>query len=132
MIRKLKKNLSSNGNVDLIRGDAEVIADECSLRYEKFDLIISNATVQWFNTPQKTLKYYKSILSDTGILVFSTFGPDTFYELRESFYIAEKRLNLPHKDHVLSFMSAQDWKKLTGGNRERHFCIERRPSFRNI
>ncbi len=51
---------------------------------EKFDFISSNATFQWFENLEKTLKRLKKILNKDGLISFSIFGPLTFYELDES------------------------------------------------
>lgn len=50
----------------------------------KFDLISSNATFQWFQGLDKDLKRYQQLLKKAGLILFSTFGPLTFYELHEA------------------------------------------------
>ena len=121
MIERLKHSIPNNSNVDFIVGDAEVLVNDSFIRSRKFDLIISNATVQWFNHPQNTAKRYQSLLSNTGILAFSTFGPDTFCELRHAFRQAERRLRTSPMNHVLSFVSPEDWRILGA-------CVQRRNS----
>lgn len=49
-----------------------------------YDLIISNATFQWFNHLETTSKTLYDGLSEDGLLLFSTFGERTFTELHES------------------------------------------------
>ena len=51
---------------------------------EKFDLITSNATIQWFENIEKPLEIYKQMLTENGCIIFSVFGPKTFCELGES------------------------------------------------
>ena len=51
---------------------------------EKFDLISSNATFQWFEDLEKSLSGYKEALKGGGTILFSTFGPLTFCELDNS------------------------------------------------
>ncbi len=46
-----------------------------------FDLIVSNATFQWFSRPEKALETYRRLLPPGGILAFTTFGPQTMREL---------------------------------------------------
>ena len=48
---------------------------------EKFDLITSNACFHWFDDLENALRQYKRHLQDNGLIVFTLFGPDTFYEL---------------------------------------------------
>lgn len=52
---------------------------------DTYDLIISNATFQWFNTPLETLNKLKSCLNSNGQLIFSTFGNETFKELHATY-----------------------------------------------
>ena len=108
MIQKAKQNLKTTANVIFVQGDAESLADGHNFSV-KFDLIVSNATFQWFSTPGPTLKKYQSLLAPKGILSFSTFGTRMFYELRQSFQKAEKILGIPSASHTLSFYDAEDW-----------------------
>ena len=49
---------------------------------KKYDLIISNASVQWVEDMESFLKNIKNLLSDNGIFIFSTFGKNNFKELK--------------------------------------------------
>ncbi len=60
-----------------------------------YDLIIANATFQWFTRPGETLAAYYRSLAPGGVLAFSTLGPQTFQELAESLDRAARSLNLP-------------------------------------
>lgn len=51
---------------------------------EKFDLIISNASLQWVDDFEKVVKALQSRLNRHGELVFSTFGKENF---REIYYV---------------------------------------------
>ena len=76
-------------------GVSWLVADgETSLR-GSFDLIIANATFQWFTRPGETLAAYYRSLAPGGVLAFSTLGPQTFQELAESLDRAARGLNLP-------------------------------------
>jgi malonyl-CoA O-methyltransferase len=48
-----------------------------------YDLIVSNATIQWFDDPAGTLAGLASALRPAGRMLHSTFGPATFRELRQ-------------------------------------------------
>lgn len=89
-------------------------AEEMSLR-EKYDLIASNASLQWFNRTPLTLKKLYSALTDNGTLCFSTFGRLTFSELHQSFGRAVRNLGLK-KDTApgQSFYSLEELKKMCG------------------
>jgi malonyl-ACP O-methyltransferase BioC len=47
----------------------------------KFDLVSSNAAFQWFEDLGKTLRIYRELLKEGGVITFSIFGPLTYYEL---------------------------------------------------
>jgi malonyl-CoA O-methyltransferase len=76
-------------------GVAWLVADgETPLRGE-YDLIIANATFQWFTRPGETVTAYYRNLTAGGVLAFSTLGPQTFRELAEALDQAARSLNLP-------------------------------------
>lgn len=51
---------------------------------EKFDMVSSNVSFQWFENLEESLAKYKKMLVKDGIILFSTFGPRTFWELHKS------------------------------------------------
>jgi malonyl-CoA O-methyltransferase len=67
-------------NVQFICADIE----EMELN-RKYDLVISNATFQWFNQIEETTRRLYTSLKPNGILCFSTFGENTFHELHSSY-----------------------------------------------
>jgi malonyl-CoA O-methyltransferase len=46
------------------------------------DMVWSNLALQWVNEPQRTFAEMRRVLAPGGLLMFSTFGPDTLKELR--------------------------------------------------
>jgi malonyl-CoA O-methyltransferase len=60
-----------------------------------YDLIIANATFQWFTRPDETLAAYHQSLLPGGVLAFSTLGPGTFQELAGALAQAARSLGLP-------------------------------------
>ena len=64
----------------LLSGDAEKLP----LADQSVDMVYSNLTIQWVNNLQHTLSEFKRVLKPGGMLLFSTFGPDTLKELRHS------------------------------------------------
>ncbi len=71
-----------------------LVADgEAPIRGE-YDLIIANATFQWFTRPGETLAALYRNLAPGGVLAFSTLGPRTFQELAAALDQAARRLNL--------------------------------------
>ncbi|WP_432663574.1 malonyl-ACP O-methyltransferase BioC [Wukongibacter baidiensis] len=79
MIEYVNSTIDSD-NVRLFCGDIEDMILE-----EKYDLIISNATFQWFNDFDRTLDKLVKQLNQNGVLSFSTFGKGTFSELHQTF-----------------------------------------------
>ncbi len=75
----------------------------------KYDLIVSNATFQWFENGPLALSQYATLLAHGGALLFSTFLPGTFYELHESFAAAERDCDVPPQAHGLSYVPVEQW-----------------------
>jgi malonyl-CoA O-methyltransferase len=78
MIDILKSRLNIPSNTKFIIGNAEKIS------LDKTDLICANAVFQWFLNPMEALTHLKSSLNKTGTILFSTFGPETLVEFRET------------------------------------------------
>ncbi|MFH1594291.1 MAG: malonyl-ACP O-methyltransferase BioC [Candidatus Omnitrophota bacterium] len=51
---------------------------------DSFDLITSSASFQWFTDLETALSRYRGALKKGGMMLFSTFGPLTFYELNQT------------------------------------------------
>ncbi|MGA9761856.1 MAG: methyltransferase domain-containing protein [Gaiellaceae bacterium] len=87
-----------------------------------YDLIVSNATIQWLTEPERTLARLVESLSPKGELQLATFGPRTFWELDH--VLAELGC-----ERGLSLPPVQKWETLLAGagiSRIRaHSCEER-------
>ncbi len=88
-----------------IEGDIE----EISLS-ENYNLIISNASLQWCSDIFETISKLTEHLSDGGILAFSIFGNENLKEIKEFFnidneYLKEEILNQKFK--VLKYLSEE-------------------------
>ena len=75
----------------------------------QFDLLFTNAAVQWFNVPVLVMRAFRHWLRPGGVMAIATFGPDTFQELRTAFAVAEARLGRPQQPHVLPFTAVAAW-----------------------
>ena len=124
MIKQASISLPTEANVELIAGDAEALAHDKTIRSRKYDLVVSNATTQWFTNPLATVKQYHATLSENGAMAFSTFGPDTFIELRQAFRRAEQNLGISRMNHILSFVTPDDWRTLIDGFPNRRFLVK--------
>ena len=66
------------------------------------DMVWSNLTLQWVNEPQRVFAEMQRVLSPGGLLMFSTFGPDTLKELRRAYQGADRH------NHVNRFIDMHD------------------------
>lgn len=78
MMDHLKEGMTLPENTTLIIGNAE------RAEFHPTDLIVGNAVFQWFADPQKTLDHLLKFMNPGGSLVFSTFGPGTLKEFRQT------------------------------------------------
>jgi malonyl-CoA O-methyltransferase len=67
-----------------------------------FDLIYSNLLLQWCNDPDAVFAEFGRVLRPGGLLVFSTFGPDTLKELRAAW------ASVDEYTHVNRFLDMHD------------------------
>ncbi|MCM3143649.1 malonyl-ACP O-methyltransferase BioC [Brevibacillus sp. MER 51] len=110
MLEQAKNNLEQQRLIcSYFQADAEEWVWE--QQAESKDLIVSGACFQWFAKPTHTLKGLARILKPGAPLVFSTFGPDTFWELHDSFANAHAILGEKGVRHGLEFLSARDWRE---------------------
>ncbi len=82
MIETLKSRLVIPKQTKFIIGNAEKIS------LGKADLICANAVFQWFLDPFEALAHFKETLNKTGTILFSTFGPETLMEFRQTAKLA--------------------------------------------
>ena len=65
-------------------------------------LVWSNLALQWVNRPQRAFAEIERVLAPGGLLMFSSFGPDTLKELRAAFQGADRHT------HVGRFIDMHD------------------------
>jgi malonyl-CoA O-methyltransferase len=109
MIEKAKQQLTSLSQVQLRVADIEEL-DLSTL--PPFDLIVSNAVIQWLQSKQTTLQRLIASLKPKGWFLASTFGPKTFHELQTAFQQVEQQLQLPPTHHLLPLCSEMEWRQL--------------------
>ncbi len=92
LMSKLKKKIS------FVNAEAECLpfADN------SMDLIYSNLTLQWVSSLDVALRECRRVLKPGGMLLFSTFGPDTLKELRQSWQAVDQY------SHVNDFIDMHD------------------------
>lgn len=67
------------------------------------DLVWSNCALHWAAAPHEVIKHWASWLATGGLLMFSTFGPDTFKQVRT----AAAQAGMPHS--TLPFVDMHDF-----------------------
>ncbi len=65
-------------------------------------MVWSNLTLQWVNEPQRVFAEMQRVLSPGGLLMFSSFGPDTLKELRRAYQDVDRHT------HVNRFVDMHD------------------------
>lgn len=80
-----------------------VCADARTLPFaeQSFDLVFSSLCLQWVEDLPALLDGLRGLLRPGGLLLFSSFGPDTLHELRAAFAAADSA------PHVSSFLPMQ-------------------------
>ena len=72
------------------------------LRSAAFGMIWSNLALQWVNDPPRAFAEFRRVLAPGGLLMFSTFGPDTLKELRTAYQGVDRY------SHVNRFIDLHD------------------------
>jgi malonyl-CoA O-methyltransferase len=77
-------------------GFTRVCADAAALplRAQSVDLIFSSLMLQWCDRPQVVFEEFVRVLRPGGLLLFSTFGPETLGELRAAWSAADERTHV--------------------------------------
>lgn len=94
-----RKKLSIHkSSTNFVCGDIEKLP----LRDSSVDMVWSNLTLQWSNDLVQTFTEFHRVLKPEGLIMFSTLGPDTLKELRQSF------LNMDNNHHINRFIDMHD------------------------
>lgn len=88
---KAKRNFKQRWNKQFQYINAEV--ESLPFADASVELIISGLTLQWCQDLPKVFKEFKRVLAPGGLLLFSSFGPDSLKELRQSWAEVD---DLPH------------------------------------
>lgn len=77
-------------------------AERMPLRDESMDLLFSNLTLQWCPSIDQALHEFRRCLRPGGLVLFSSFGPDTLRELRQCWQ------QVDGYNHVNAFVDMHD------------------------
>lgn len=97
MLSVLKRKIVATDCFSVLSGDAELIEWPANI-----NVVASSSAVQWFSEPLEFIAKSTRALKCGNVLCFSTFGPDTFIELRQ--------IGAPG----LYFPSLEEWKEKLG------------------
>jgi len=92
------RGVLGRGRLSAVCGDIERLP----LAAAQTDLIWSNLALQWVNEPARVFAEFHRVLRPAGLVMFSTFGPDTLKELRAAYGAADRRA------HVHRFIDMHD------------------------
>ena len=98
----------------LLQGGNGVAGEYTSLPFadRSIDLIFSNLAFHWSVNLQQTLEECRRVLKPKGLLLFSTVGPETLKELRESFSDGKWHVHAFYDMHdvgdILTYLSFVD------------------------
>jgi malonyl-CoA O-methyltransferase len=76
--------------------------EQLPIRDSSIGMVWSNLSLQWCNNIEQTFSEMHRVLQPEGLLMFSTFGPDTLHELRQAF------LGMDDNSHVNHFIDMHD------------------------
>lgn len=109
MVELARTRLDGFSGVRLCVADAEIPEWGPAV----FDLIISSATLQWFEHPGSSVPDLVTSLRRGGHMLHSTFGPRTFSELHSVLGEVEFDRGYPvPESYGLPLLSAESWKQL--------------------
>ena len=80
-----KKNAKTVKTPEIIKMEEEIL--------KKADLVVASLLLHWCGRLDVVLAEWARLLSPGGLLLFSTYGPDTLAELRRAFSLAGPGLN---------------------------------------
>ena len=92
------KKLFASGKQNYLCADVEALP----LAASSVELVWSNLTVQWCNDLPAAFTELHRVLKVEGLLMFSTFGPDTLKELRAAFH------GVDNYNHINRFADMHD------------------------
>jgi malonyl-CoA O-methyltransferase len=98
MLQRVKQRAGWFRKPGCVCGDTESLP----FANDSFDFIFSNLMLQWCTDLEATFIELRRVLSPGGLLMFTTFGPDTLMELRASWEAVDGYT------HVNSFIDLHD------------------------
>lgn len=103
MLHATRLKMASNSSLNSSAVPAYVCADAEHLPFadEAVDSIVSNLALQWCHDLERVFTDFGRVLKSSGLLLFSTFGPETLNELKYAWAVADDHT------HVNQFYSPE-------------------------
>ena len=98
MLRKTRKRGRWLKRPAVVCGNSQLLP----LADASMDMVFSSLSLQWCDQPELAFAEIRRVLKPDGVLLFSTFGPDTLKELRSSWAAVDSG------HHVHAFMDMHD------------------------
>jgi malonyl-CoA O-methyltransferase len=98
MLRAARRQRPWWRRLDPVCGDAAAVP----LADGSVDLVFSNLMLQWCDAPDRVFAEFRRVLRPGGLLLFTSFGPDTLKELRAAWRAADGHT------HVSRFIDMHD------------------------
>ncbi|WP_144391960.1 malonyl-ACP O-methyltransferase BioC [Pleionea sediminis] len=76
--------------------------DELPFEDQSVDLLFSNLALQWSENLDKTFQEFARVIKPSGLILFTTLGPDTLTELKQAWH------SVDDKNHVNDFIDMHD------------------------
>lgn len=101
MLQQAKKKQGWRNKWPLLNGDMINLPFSAGL----FDLIFANQVIHWSDSLAKLMAELNRVMSKQACLMFSTLGPDTFWELRQAW---QGISNFAHNNHFADMHDVGD------------------------
>jgi len=98
LLTRVKLALGIGTNPIIVCGDMESLP----VASASVDMVWSNLALAWVQDADLVFREFHRVLKEGGLLMFSTYGPDTLCELRSAFAAVE------HRPHVHEFTDMHD------------------------
>lgn len=99
MLLKAKKHKRWFDRKTFICADADLLP----FANDSFDLVFSNLMLQWSQDSEHTMAEIHRVLKPNGLLLFSSLGRDTLFELRETWAKIDTEIHV-HSFHDMHFL----------------------------
>ncbi len=114
MLKQARERVLTHQNVSFCVGDAE----QLPVTQDAIELIISNLAIQWCDSDRLFDGFYR-VLKPDGLLLFSSFGPETLCELKQAWD------QVDNHQHVNEFSDTERLKRLINTAGFKNCLIER-------